>query len=38
MMRAAAVEDFGPPESLRLTQRPVPEPREEEISIDRATL
>jgi NADPH:quinone reductase len=33
-MRAAGVEEFGPPESLRVGRRPVPEPRSGEITID----
>lgn len=33
-MRAAAVDEFGPPESLRVTERGTPEPGNDEISID----
>ena len=33
-MRAAAIDEFGPPENLRIVERPIPEPAENEISID----
>jgi NADPH2:quinone reductase len=35
-MRAATVDEFGPPQNLRITSRPVPEPGSDEISIDVA--
>ena len=34
MMRAVAVEEFGPPQNLRLVDRPIPEPDEGEVSVD----
>jgi NADPH:quinone reductase len=33
-MRVAAVDEFGPPQNLRLTRHPVPEPGPDEITID----
>jgi NADPH2:quinone reductase len=36
IMRAVAVDEFGGPESLRLVERPVPEPTAGEVSIDVA--
>lgn len=35
-MRAALVEEFGPPEVLRIVGRPVPEPGPHEVSVDVA--
>lgn len=35
-MRAVTVDEFGPPQNLRITPRPVPEPGPDEISIDVA--
>ena len=33
-MRAAAIHEFGPPENLRVEERPIPEAADDEISID----
>ena len=34
VMRAVVVEEFGPPERLRIAERPVPVPGDGEVSID----